>query len=66
MLEQRTRPSGRLRAVRERLGVEPHDLGGDHTPMLSQPDRLAEVLLAETSPSTPIARDPAGRTFQDS
>ena len=36
------------RAVRERLGVEPHVLEGDHTPMLSQPDRLAKLLLAET------------------
>ncbi len=43
------RPEWLDRAVRERLGVMPHDLGGDHTPMLSQPARLAEVLLAETS-----------------
>ena len=40
---------GRHRAVRDRLGVERHDLGGDHTPMLSQPDRLGEALLAETT-----------------
>jgi len=42
------RPEWLDRAVRERLGVTPHDLGGDHAPMLSQPARLAEVLLAET------------------
>jgi pimeloyl-ACP methyl ester carboxylesterase len=34
-------------AVRERLGVEPNVLEGDHTPMMSKPDRLAELLLAE-------------------
>lgn len=39
------RPDWLERAVRERMGVEPVDLGGDHAPMLSQPDRLAEVLL---------------------
>lgn len=33
-------------AVRERLGVEPVELAGDHTPMLSRPERLAEALLA--------------------
>ena len=43
------RPEWLDRAVRDRLGVEPHDLGGDHAPMLSQPARLAKVLLAETS-----------------
>lgn len=40
------RPEWLDRAVRERLAVEPHYLGGDHTPMLSQPARLANVLLA--------------------
>jgi len=39
------RPEWLARAVRERLGVEPLELPGDHTPMLSQPARLAEVLL---------------------
>jgi pimeloyl-ACP methyl ester carboxylesterase len=42
------RPEWLDRAVRERLDVEPHVLDGDHTPMLSQPARLAELLLAET------------------
>ena len=41
------RPGWLDRAVRDRLGVEPHDLGGDHAPMLSQPARLAQVLLAQ-------------------
>jgi len=39
------RPEWLARAVRERLGVEPFELPGDHTPMLSQPARLAELLL---------------------
>jgi pimeloyl-ACP methyl ester carboxylesterase len=39
------RPEWLDRAVRERLEVEPHVLDSDHTPMLSQPDRLAELLL---------------------
>ena len=43
------RPDWLDRAVRERLGVEPSVLDGDHTPMLSQPDRLAKLLLAETA-----------------
>ena len=34
------------RAVRERLDVEPTVLDGDHAPMLSEPDRLTELLLA--------------------
>ena len=42
------RPEWLDRAVRERLGVTPHDLGGDHAPMLSQPARLAKLLLSET------------------
>lgn len=33
--------------VRDRLGVEPTVLPGDHTPMLSQPARLAELLLED-------------------
>jgi pimeloyl-ACP methyl ester carboxylesterase len=43
------RPEWLDRVVRERLGVEPTVLDGDHTPMLSQPDRFAELLLAETA-----------------
>lgn len=39
------RPEWLASAVRERLGVEPRVLDGDHAPMLSQPDRLAELLL---------------------
>jgi pimeloyl-ACP methyl ester carboxylesterase len=39
------RPGWLERAVRERLGVEPRVLDGDHAPMLSQPDRLSELLL---------------------
>lgn len=40
------RPEWLASVVRERLGVEPMPLAGDHTPMLSQPERLAELLLA--------------------
>lgn len=40
------RPEWLARAARERLGVEPTPLDGDHAPMLSQPDKLAELLLA--------------------
>jgi pimeloyl-ACP methyl ester carboxylesterase len=44
------RPEWLDRAVRERLGVEPRPLEGDHTPMLSQPARLAELLF-EAAPA---------------
>lgn len=40
-------------AVRERLGVEPHVLAGDHTPMLSQPGRLADLLFVATGGARP-------------
>ena len=43
------RPEWLDRAVRERLGVTPLDLGGDHAPILSQPDRVAEVILGSAS-----------------
>lgn len=39
------RPEWLDRAVRERLGVEPRALEGDHTPMLSQPEALAALVL---------------------
>lgn len=45
-VDRLVRPEWLAGAVRERLGVEPRLLEGDHTPMLSQPDRLAELLLA--------------------
>jgi pimeloyl-ACP methyl ester carboxylesterase len=40
------RPEWLALAVRGRLGIEPTPLDGDHAPMLSQPDNLAELLLA--------------------
>jgi pimeloyl-ACP methyl ester carboxylesterase len=46
------RPEWLERAIRERLGIEPRLLPGDHTPMLSKPDRLAELLL-EAANDTP-------------
>lgn len=46
-VDQLLKPEWLDRAVRERLGVTPHALDGDHAPMLSQPDRLAKLLLDE-------------------
>jgi pimeloyl-ACP methyl ester carboxylesterase len=39
-----TNPAWQLTASRERLGVEPVELDGGHSPMLSRPAELAEVL----------------------
>ena len=39
------RPEWLAGAVRERLGVDPVKLPGDHTPMLSRPAELADLLL---------------------
>jgi pimeloyl-ACP methyl ester carboxylesterase len=39
-------PAWSRRAARELLGVEPIELEGGHSPMLAQPDRLAELLDA--------------------
>jgi hypothetical protein len=39
------------RAARERLGVEPIELGGGHSPFLSRPSELA-ALLAEVARTT--------------
>jgi pimeloyl-ACP methyl ester carboxylesterase len=46
-------PAWQRRAARERLGVEPVELDGGHSPMLSRPAELAEVLdgLARASAS---------------
>jgi pimeloyl-ACP methyl ester carboxylesterase len=38
-------PAWSRRAARERLGVEPLELPGGHSPMLSRPAALAELLL---------------------
>ena len=38
-------PSWSRRASRERLGIEPLELPGGHSPFMSQPARLAELLL---------------------
>jgi pimeloyl-ACP methyl ester carboxylesterase len=39
-------PEWSRRAARERLGVEPIELPGSHSPMASRPRELAEVLLS--------------------
>jgi pimeloyl-ACP methyl ester carboxylesterase len=39
-------PAWSARVARERLGVEPIHLAGGHSPFLSRPDDLAEILLA--------------------
>lgn len=40
-------PSWSNRVARERLGVEPIELPGGHSPFLARPAALAEVLLAD-------------------
>jgi pimeloyl-ACP methyl ester carboxylesterase len=40
-----TNPDWARRAARDRLGVEPIELPGGHTPMLSRPGHVAEILL---------------------
>jgi pimeloyl-ACP methyl ester carboxylesterase len=44
------RPEWCEAAVRERLGVEPTILHGDHGPLLSQPEALTELLLGAAGP----------------
>jgi pimeloyl-ACP methyl ester carboxylesterase len=39
-----TNPAWQLAAARDRLGVEATELDGGHSPMLSRPDELVEVL----------------------
>ena len=39
------RPEWQRRMARERLGVEPIELPAGHCPNVSQPDRLAELLV---------------------
>jgi pimeloyl-ACP methyl ester carboxylesterase len=43
------RPEWQRRMARERLGVEPVEIPTGHCPNVSQPDRLAEIILATTS-----------------
>ena len=37
-------------AVRARLGTEPVELGGSHSPMAAQPEKLARLLTSGSSP----------------
>jgi pimeloyl-ACP methyl ester carboxylesterase len=40
-------PAGFVRGmVRDRLGIEPEEVDGDHCPFLSRPKELAELLAA--------------------
>jgi hypothetical protein len=44
--EDRTiRPGWQRRLARDRLGVEPIEIATGHCPNVSQPDRLAEILV---------------------
>ncbi len=45
-------PAWSRRAARDRLGVEPVDLDGGHSPFLSRPSELADVLIAATAART--------------
>jgi pimeloyl-ACP methyl ester carboxylesterase len=42
-------PAWSRRAARERLGVEPIELPGSHSPYLSRPGELAELLDAQAA-----------------
>jgi pimeloyl-ACP methyl ester carboxylesterase len=45
--QDRTFPAGFVRGmVRDRLGIEPEEVDGDHCPFLSRPKELAELLAA--------------------
>jgi hypothetical protein len=44
-------PAWSRRAARERLGVDPVELPGGHSPFLSRPGPLAEVLDAQAARS---------------
>ena len=47
-LDRTIRPAWQRRMARERLGVEPVELPTGHCPNVSQPDRLAELLVELT------------------
>lgn len=53
--DRMTAPAWARHVARERLGVEPIEIPGGHSPMLSRPGHLAELLLG-------LARDPARRS----
>jgi hypothetical protein len=39
-------PAWCRQAARDRLGVEPHELPGSHSPFITRPDELADLLVA--------------------
>jgi pimeloyl-ACP methyl ester carboxylesterase len=47
------RPEWQRRMARERLGVEPIEIGSGHCPNVSQPDRLAEILADVAERASP-------------
>jgi hypothetical protein len=53
------RPEWQRRMARERLGVEPVELPSGHCPNVSQPDRLAALLVEITNPRDVGTRRPA-------
>jgi hypothetical protein len=49
-------PEWSRRVARQRLGVEPLELEGGHSPFLARPAELAELLVAEILPGTGAGR----------
>jgi hypothetical protein len=47
--DQILRPEWSRRTARERLGAEPIELPGDHSPFYSRPSVLADVLLGRAN-----------------
>jgi hypothetical protein len=39
-------PAWCRQAARDRLGVEPHELAGGHSPFITRPGELADMLVA--------------------
>jgi pimeloyl-ACP methyl ester carboxylesterase len=55
------RPEWQRRMARERLGVEPVELASGHCPNVSQPDRLAALLVEVAAARDVDTRPPAGQ-----
>jgi hypothetical protein len=55
------RPQWSRIAAAQRLGVQPIELSGGHSPMLADPDQLTELLLHVAEDPTPHCARYAGR-----